>query len=65
MKLTTDLSLVSWLRMSRAIPPLPYVLSWHVQCNFTFSCMENILHHFAKTWSASLKEFFVTGEYLK
>jgi len=27
---------------------------------FTFTCMENILHHFMKTWFASVTEFIVT-----
>ena len=33
--------------------------------NVTFSCMENILHHFTKTWIASLTEFFCDREDLK
>ena len=38
MKLTTDFHLLPWLRMCRAIPPLPLCLHGIHRDNFTFGC---------------------------
>jgi hypothetical protein len=62
MKLTSDLNLLSLLRMSRAMPPLPHVLSWHVQGQLYLHMCGEYLTSFRKNMdSFTLQNFWGQG----
>ena len=65
MKLTTDLNLVSWLRMSRAIPPLPHVLPWHVQWQLYLQLYGECFTSLCKNMDSFTYRIFCDREELK